>query len=185
MDQDDQRYIVATKKWVKDFVLRLNLCPFAHKVFEEDKIRYQLCNSSAVEELLEFFWQEIEFLTENERFQNTSLIVLPQLTEFENYLSVYYAMETLLEQTEMHEYFQLASFHPNYVFDGSSPNDPSNFTNRSPYPIIHILSVNEVAKGIKTYDKVEEIPFKNIALMKEKGIETLKGMLDRIKNQDE
>lgn len=173
MDQKDQRYILQTKAWIKEFVIKLQLCPFAHRVFEEDRIRYFVSESSEVKEVLQLFWQELEYLMEEKTELSTSILILPQWKSFEQYLSCYYAAETLLEQTETTNIFQLASFHPNYVFDGVNSRDVSNFTNRSPFPLIHILRTEEVTNAIENFSDVEQIPSRNISLMKKMGRDAL------------
>lgn len=162
MDKD--QIITASKYWVEQFVIDLKLCPFAHQPFSEKRIRFEICASTETEEQLLAFWQEVVLLTRIPKEQlSTSLLILPSgLDDFEDYLDFYDLCEQLLEEQNHQELFQLASFHPGYQFDNTKLDDHANYTNRSPYPMIHLLRVEEVAAAIAHYPNVQQVPMKNM-----------------------
>jgi len=152
-----------TQNWVKDFVLKLNLCPFAHVPFREDKIRYALADQPTLEEQMIFFWKEIELIKKLGREEiSNSLIIFPNsLQDFDEYLGFLDLANDLLEKQNKNHIFQLASFHPDYLFGDSTPTDVKHHTNRSPFPTIHILRVDEVEEAIEMHPDTDKIPDTN------------------------
>ena len=170
-------YIIRkTRNWVEHFVIRLNLCPFAKKVFDEEKIRYVVLNSDKIRDLTKKLLDELYFLskTDPNRLETTLLIHPNLLTDFEkfnDYLAI--ADEVLIEMNLIGD-IQIASFHPEYQFAGTEPDAPENFTNRSPYPMLHLLREESLEKGLKNLDQPEDIPKQNIEKMNKLGLEKLK-----------
>jgi uncharacterized protein len=112
----------------------------------------------------------------------TILIILQDaLPEFEEYLDYLEMAEFVIEEINFEGVFQVASFHPDYQFDETLPNDPENYTNRSPYPILHLLREDSVERAIEAYPEVGDIPAQNIEMMNKLGSSTIKKMLDDIK----
>ncbi len=167
--------IHATKKWLEKTVISLNLCPFAHRVLEEGKIRFVLSRAEGMSGIIEEFVLECHHLLKDAH-SSTSLIVIPYLDkDFEYFLDVLEHCENYLEKTQMDIHFQLASFHPKYQFEGTEEMDRSNYTNRSPHAVIHILSVHEVTTAIEAYPDTTLIP--------ENNIRTLSALDDKTWNQ--
>ncbi len=161
-------------------MIGLNLCPFAQRPFTKGLVRFNVALGEGMEAQLIAFWKEIELL-ENvpaEEVSNTILIFPEGLDDFGKYLELYEMAEQLLADQNKSTEFQLASFHPDYQFENTHINDVSNYTNRSPYPFIHILRKKEVEEAIKNYPNIEEVPQRNIETMKKLGIKEIKKLLD-------
>ncbi len=175
MESTDQ-IIRKTRNWIEHFVIRLNLCPFAKKVFDEEKVRYVVLSSGKIEDLTKKLLDELYFLskTEPERIE-TTLLILPNLlgefSKFNDYLAI--ADEILIEMHLTGD-IQIASFHPLYHFAGTDAEAPENFTNRSPYPMLHLLREERLEKALKNYNRPEDIPKHNIEKMNTIGLENLK-----------
>lgn len=159
--------IAISKKWVSDWVIQLNLCPFAAKPFQEDAIRYVLFNPATDFEILDHFAHEIEYLKDKDTVSTTLLVFENEdlVRDFEDFLDIYYYLESKLEDFEWETDFQLAAFHPDYLFGGEHPESNSHYTNRAPFPIIHILRTEQVEAARNFYPDVEEIPQRNIERM--------------------
>ena len=170
-------YIIEkTRDWVEHFVIRLNLCPFAKRVFDEEKIRYVVLTSHQIKDLTKKLLDELYFLskTDPDRIETTLIIfpnLLPEFDDFNKYLGI--ADEILLEMNLVGD-IQIASFHPKYQFAGTKPNALENYTNRSAYPMLHLLREESIEKAIKSYPNPENIPKRNIETMKDLGLEKLK-----------
>lgn len=110
-------------------------------------------------ELLAELLFEVELLDDSPEISNT-LLVLPDMS-FDDYLDLLGAAEELVPEA-----YQVASFHPDYVFKGVDPSDPANSTNRAPHPVLHILRQSEVAAAIATHPDIESVPVRNAALFR-------------------
>ncbi len=172
---ETNKHIESTQKWLKQVVIDLGLCPFANLPFINNQIRYIVCEAEESEAQLTAFWNEVETLKNSDAsIIATTLIIFPnQLDDFHAYLEFIDLAETLLEDQEELENYQLASFHPDYQFAGTEADDVSNYTNRSPYPIVHILRAKELETAIATHPDTAKIPARNIALMEEMGLEKI------------
>ena len=179
MNMKQQRIIEKSKAWVERFVIGLQLCPFAQQPYEKGQVRFEVCFEKKMEQQLAAFWKEIELLinTSKEKISNIILIYPNGVSDFEKYLDLYEIAEQLLSEHKLNKKFQLASFHPNYQFAGTSKNDISNYTNRSPFPFIHILRVREVEAAIKSYPNIEGVPIRNIERMKKMGLAEIKKLM--------
>lgn len=177
---EKQQIIEKSKAWVERFVIGLQLCPFAKRPFEKGRVHFEVCLEKNIEAQLIAFWKEIELLsaTPKETISNSILIFPNGLDDFGQYLDCYDLAEQLLFDQNKEEEFQLASFHPDYQFEGTKKDDVTNFTNRSPYPFIHILRIEEVTEAIENYPNIEEVPERNMRLLKEMGIEQIKTLIN-------
>ena len=174
-------YITHTKEWLAKFVIGLNLCPFAKQPYSRDKIRYVVYEDEKEEALMKVFLEELYHLDQTPVMQvETSLIIHPNcLMDFRSYLNFVQVLENLLAEAAFQGVFQIASFHPDYQFAGTGAEDAENYTNRSPYPMIHLLREESVEKALEHYENPESIPDVNIQKMNALGIE---GIL-KLKNQ--
>jgi hypothetical protein len=135
----EEKVITQTRLWLEKIVIGCNFCPFAAKPFFQDKIRYRVVPSAQKKDILETLVRECSWLEENAETE-TSLLILPEGYEkFNAYLDLLDLAEQLLEKEGYEGIFQLASFHPDYRFAGTKADDAANYTNRSPYPILHLL----------------------------------------------
>jgi hypothetical protein len=172
-----KKIIAQTQQWLTDVIVGLNLCPFAKRVVLADSIRLVVSASQTDEQLLEEFVLEIELLenTDIEKLETTLLIIPKMLTDFEDYNQFLDLIDNLLLQFNWQGIFQIASFHPDYCFADASPDDSENLTNRSPYPILHILREDSVTKAIAQYPDVDGVP--------ERNIKRVAGLSDKEKQQ--
>jgi hypothetical protein len=161
---DNKKIIQQTQQWLTDVIVGLNLCPFAKRVVLIDSIRLVVSGSLTVEQLLEDFVTEIGILksTDTEELETTLLIIPTVLSKFEDYNQFLDLIDDVLLQFDWQGVFQVASFHPNYCFAGADADDSENLTNRSPYPILHILREDSVAKAVANYPSIDDIPKQNI-----------------------
>ena len=178
MNQND-KIIQITHKWFETFVLGLNLCPFARHPYKNDKVRFVVFEGDNLEKLTELVVQEMDYLEKvSPAVCETTLVILrDSLSDFQEYLDYLEVAEYVLEQLELSLVFQVASFHPDYQFDETLPNDAENYTNRSPYPMLHILREDSVERAIEAYPEVGDIPATNIETMNQLGTAKLKKML--------
>ena len=174
----NSQMISQTRQWLENIVIGLNQCPFAKKELVKDRIRFIVCEAEDEEQLLLNLNQELEFIFANDNVE-TSLLILPNvLQDFNDYNQFLDIADALIEKMDFEGEFQIASFHPDYQFADTEFADVENYTNRSPYPILHILREASLEKAIETYPDVDDIPEKNIALLKEMGIEKVKEVLN-------
>jgi hypothetical protein len=156
-----------TQQWFEQVVLGLNLCPFAHRPARAQQIRFSCSTSRREEALLAQLIKEIHHLeqTPSDECETTLFIVPMALADFYDYQFFLGEANRKLKQHQWQGVFQLASFHPHYCFAGAEPNDASNLTNRSPYPIIHILRESSLTDTLEKVDNPDDIPRVNIEKM--------------------
>ncbi len=166
-----QEVIENTRHWLDEMVVGLNLCPFSSSVIARDQVRYAVCDATADEQLQQFYLSELQRLLEaNENDVATSLLMFTQgLEEFGDYLDLLDWFQQLLEQADLTEQVQLASFHPHYLFEGVDADDLSHFTNRSPYPTIHLLRQDQMTKVLTHVSDPKAIYLDNIKTLNKLG----------------
>jgi len=164
--------ISKTKAWIQDFIIKLNICPFAATVFNENKIAYRII-PDINNDHKEFLISSIEELRSNSTIE-TSLLIFPGVySDFFDYLKLIQLGEDCIHSGGYEGDYQFASFHPNYMFENSKPKDPENFSNRSPYPMLHLIREISISEAIKHYGPTDDIPFNNIANLKDIGFDKL------------
>jgi len=176
---DAESIIARTRCWVERAVIGLNLCPFARRPSEAGQVRYVVSDATEPESLLEDVVLELEHLlaTDPEVVETTVLIhpwVLQDFLDYNDFLDV---IDALLDEEPYASVFQVASLHPDYQFAGAEKDDAENYTNRSPYPILHLLRTDVVAKAVDAYPDPEQIPQRNIKLMEKLGAEAMRSLL--------
>jgi len=172
-------YSEVTKRWVESFVVDLNLCPFAKAEVLKNSIRYTVSEVTSQEELLITLKDELVLLSNKPEIETTFLIhanTLKAFEEFNNFLDI---VDQLLIEMKFQGIFQIASFHPEYQFAGSKPDAPENYTNRSPFPMLHILREKSVERAIARYGDTSRISLQNIELMDSLGKRKLQALLSR------
>ena len=173
----DNFAIEVAKRWIKDVVVRYNFCPFAAQVVDNDAIRYQNIDSRNKKMCLEQFVSELQLLDENSSIETTLMIFSQGLADFFDYLDFLQLAEEKLVELEYEGRYQLASFHPNYIFDGCDYDAAENYTNRSPLPIIHILRESSIEAALEGYIEPESIPERNIQCANRLGARHLQNIL--------
>ncbi|MEI6408215.1 MAG: DUF1415 domain-containing protein [Bacteroidota bacterium] len=169
--------IEQTNQWVNSVVIGCNFCPFAAKSVLQKRIRYEVFLGETLDDALASVVKELEYLDENEEIETTLLIFPKHFEDFMAYLDLAETAEDMSIDEGYEGIYQIASFHPDYCFDGATDDDPANYTNRSPYPMLHILREDTLTKVLDHYIDPEGIPERNIAFAKEKGLEYMKGLL--------
>lgn len=171
--------IARTRCWIERTVIKFNLCPFARKPYSGEQIRYAVSDAEEPEQLLADLQRELEHLrTSDPQVLETTVLIHPRvLQDFLDYNDFLDVVDALLAQGYEEE-FQVASLHPDYRFAGTSPDDAENYTNRSPYPVLHLLRVEGVARAISSYANPDRIPERNIEQMEKYGAEAMRAILD-------
>ncbi len=165
-------------------MIGLNLCPFASPPFQNNNIEYTVNLSKSTEQHLHQLAECFTRLDTSADIE-TSLLIYPEAYQsFNDYLDFLDIANHLLEDLNYAGTYQIASFHPNYCFEGSSKNDASNFSNRSPYPMLHLIRESSLEKAIESHPSVEQIPTKNIRKLQEIGYQQLKQKLDNILREE-
>lgn len=169
MSPKERQIIAVTSKWVSSVVIGLNLCPFAGRVFVEEMTRLVVSDATTKSGLLLDLKTEIDHLDTHPETE-TTLLIHPQILEdFYDYNDFLDQADRLLEELDRVGVYQVASFHPNYLFAGTEPGDAENYTNRSPYPMLHLLREESVSKAVAAHPNPESIPDRNVALLKKEG----------------
>lgn len=177
---DNETLIARTRCWVEKAVVALNLCPFARKPFEGEQVRYVVSRAESEEQLFADLQHELEHLRQSapEVVETTVLIHPGVLNDFLDYNDFLGVVDELIEQGGYAGEFQVASLHPAYQFAGTQPGDAQNYTNRSPYPVLHLLREAGLARAIAGYARPDKIPERNIRLMDELGAAKMQALLD-------
>ena len=165
--------IEDTQRWLMEAVIGLNLCPFAKAVVVKDRVRYRVCLSSAPQDVLQMLADELQFLASvDASMVDTTLLIapyaLPVFLDFNEFLGECVA---LLESQGLVGELQVADFHPNYQFAGEAPDAMGHFTNRAPYPTLHLLRESSVDEAVAVYPDAALIFERNIASLDSLGVQ--------------
>lgn len=173
-----------TLHWVRDFIVAHSICPFAQREVERDSVRIEVVRSKKMAVALEELMAEMAWLDEHKQTE-TSLLVFPTLfRDFEHYLDFVDLAESLLVEQGYEGIYQLATFHPDYCFADAEPDDVANYTNRSPYPMLHLLREASLEKAIAVYGDTEQIPERNIAYLEAMGSDAAEAILARCMREE-
>ena len=166
-DAQRDEVIDATRNWLEKAVIGLNLCPFAKAVHVKRQIRYAVSDAQTEDELLDDLVRELKYLAAaNPNDVETTLLIHPfALVDF---LDV---ADAALDELDLTGEMQIASFHPRYQFAGTQPDDIENYTNRSPYPILHLLREESIERGMAAFPDAAQIFEKNIDTLDRLGHE--------------
>lgn len=170
---DADTVLAATRNWIEKAVIGLNLCPFAKAVYVRQQVRYRVCEATAPEALLAALIEELQHLAAANPAQvDTTVLVHPRVLDgfldFNDFLQL---GNEVLADLELEGELQIASFHPRYQFAGTEPDAMENFTNRSPYPILHLLRESSIDRAVEAFPQAERIYEKNIATLESLGPE--------------
>jgi hypothetical protein len=181
-EMDNQTIIDGTRRWISSMVIGLNLCPFARRVFGTDKIRYVVTGAADEKTLLAELADELKTLASSPISKvETTLLIHPRvLGRFLDYYDFLGVGELLLEDLGLRGAIQIASFHPDYQFAGTAPSAVENYTNRSPYAMLHLLREDSISKVASDPDELLEIPRRNVATMRGLGREKILEKLQAI-----
>ncbi|EDM83919.1 DUF1415 domain-containing protein [Limnobacter sp. MED105] len=173
----DLEIVEATRRWVEQVVVAFNLCPFAKRELMKERVRFVVSKSTDEATLLDELAHELALLNVDQAVETTLLIHPQVLQDFYQYNDFLEAADELLVDMDLEGVYQVASFHPDYQFGGTEPNDVENYTNRSPYPMLHLLREDSLSQAIDNYPEVDLIPERNIECMNEQGLEKMQSLL--------
>ncbi|MEM6983236.1 MAG: DUF1415 domain-containing protein [Pseudomonadota bacterium] len=173
--------ISQTREWVSSVIVKYNFCPFARKEVENNCIHYIVSNANTIDDaVMDMLEQCIELDRERER--ETTLIMFDNgFSDFEDFLDLVDLANALLVAQGFEGKYQIANFHPDYVFADSNETDPANYTNRAPFPTLHLIREASMSEALENYDEPESIPEHNINLARRKGIDFWQHLLENCK----
>ena len=185
-DATDAQIVEAVRHWLSRAVIGLNLCPFAKSVYVKDQVRYVVSPATGYEDLLDELERELRGLADADPAQtDTTLLIVPHaLADFLAYNDFLYFAERLLRSLRLAGTLQIASFHPDYQFEGTEADDIENYTNRAPYPILHLLREDSIARAAEAFPDAADIYERNQATMRRLGIDGYRRWMSE-KSEDE
>lgn len=174
-----EKVVEVTKGWVNDFVVGMNLCPFAKRELEANSVRFFVSKAETEEQLLVDLQAELDLLVADESVETTLLIHPAVLQSFYDYNQFLDYADSLLVKLDLEGVIQIASFHPDYQFADTGPDDVENYTNRSPYPMLHLIREESLERAVAHYPDPEQIPERNIVMMKQLGREKVQRLFQQ------
>ncbi|KWE52163.1 peptidase [Burkholderia ubonensis] len=173
--------LAATRHWLARAVIGLNLCPFAKSVYVKDQVRYAISEATTLEDALADLETELLRLdAADPRQVDTTLVIYPHaFAEFLDYNDALFFADRLVRQLKLDGVLQIASFHPRYQFDGTEPDDIENYTNRAPYPILHLLREDSIARAADAFPDASAIYEKNQETLRRLGHDGWRDWMNR------
>lgn len=173
LSADHDLIIANTQQWLERAVIGLNLCPFAKAVHVHGRIRYVVSNAKHIDGLLEELDRELLTLNEADpAVCETTLLIHPQLLQdFLDYNDFLEIAEGVVEELELDGILQIASFHPQYQFEGTEPDDIENYSNRAPYPTLHLLRESSIERAVESFPDIAGIYERNVQTLRQLGLE--------------
>jgi uncharacterized protein len=167
----DDQVLTQTKNWLEKAVIGLNLCPFAKAVYVKNQVRLVVSKARHADDLLEELDRELDLLVATPASEiDTTLLIHPTLfddfLDFNDFLEI---AEGVVDEHGLDGVIQLASFHPKFQFDGTEPDDISNYTNRAPFAILHLLREESVERAVEAFPQADAIFEVNIATLEKLG----------------
>ena len=172
MNSDEERDVIqATQHWLDKAVIGLNLCPFAKAVVAKQQVRMVVCMDSEPEQVLEMLQQEMQLLVDTDAAViDTTLLIAPKLLpDFLDFNEFLFDCDSVLASMELEGVLQIADFHPRYQFAGTQTDDISNFTNRAPYPTLHLLREESMNKAVAAFPDASLIYERNVEVLEALG----------------
>lgn len=173
--------VAETRDWLTKAVIGLNLCPFAKAVQVKDQIRFAVSDATDAEGVLTDLQDELALLAETdpEKIDTTLLIIPDALDDFLDFNDFEELSDRLLKRMRLVGELQVATFHPLFQFADTQPDDIENYTNRSPYPILHLLREDSIDRAVESFPDAAEIYEKNIDTMNRLGLEGWKKLMTK------
>ena len=172
--------IAQTRRWLERAVIGLNLCPFAKAVYVKQQVRFVLSEATTTEALLEELTAELSLLSQTDpQAVDTTLLVHPRvLTDFLDYNDFLDRADAAVAALGLEGEIQVASFHPQYQFAGTYPDEMGNYTNRAPFPTLHLLREASIDRAVAAFPDPDVIVERNIATLEELGVEGWKRLME-------
>jgi len=170
---DDEAVIAAMREWIEKAVIGLNLCPFAKAVYVKNQVRFVVSSARHLDGLLEDLDRELDFLAaaDPDEIDTTLLIhptLLPDFLDFNDFMQL---ADAAIEEHDLDGVIQIASFHPRFQFEGTEPDDLGNYTNRAPFPTLHLLREASIERAVAAFPEAETIYQRNIETLQKLGLE--------------
>lgn len=183
--QNDQQTIQHTIVWLEKIVIGLNLCPFAKAIHVKRQIRYVVSHATKSDALLCDLKREMQLLIDADpsEIESTLLIHPDVLQDFGDYNSFLNLCDLALDELELDGVLQIASFHPDYQFVDTDYADVSNYSNRSPYPTLHLLREESIERVVDSSEDAAEIYERNIATLEKLGLDEMDALLASVKDE--
>ncbi|MCG8427746.1 MAG: DUF1415 domain-containing protein [Chromatiales bacterium] len=171
----------ATERWIKEVVVGLNLCPFAAPVVNANRILYHVSEEMEIEAIYRDLLSALDQLQRSDEQElATGFLVLGKgLADFNEYLAFLETVDDMLPEAGLDGVIQVAGFHPDYCFADSDEADPANYTNRSPYPMFHLIREDDLEAAVASHPDPAGIPARNIQLLRDMGLEEMRQRLRR------
>ena len=168
----EEQVLAATRHWLEKAVIGLNLCPFAKAVYVKNQVRLVVSKARHADDLLEELDRELDLLVATPADEiDTTMLIHPTLfddfLDFNDFLEV---AEGVVDEHGLDGVIQLASFHPQFQFDGTEPDDISNYTNRAPFAVLHLLREESVERAVEAFPQADAIFDVNIATLEKLGL---------------
>jgi hypothetical protein len=168
----DEEVIAAMRLWVEKAVIGLNLCPFAKSVYVKNQVRFVVSHAKHLDGFLEDLDRELDFLAEADpQDVDTTLLIHPSLLpDFEDFNDLSIIAESAVEEHGLEGVIQVASFHPKFQFADTDPDDIGNYTNRAPFPTLHLIREESLARAVEAIPNAEDIFERNIETLQHLGL---------------
>lgn len=180
MTQSDCPIAKQTLNWIRSFIIEYNLCPFAKGPVNKGALRIKVSESRKKAQALEELMLEILYLDQHPEIETSVLVFADYFKDFFAYLDFVDLAEQLIVAQDYEGVYQIATFHPEYYFDDVDPDDVTNFSNRSPYPMLHLLREDALEKAIASFGNTDVIPERNMATLRQLGLDKIKSILKEI-----
>lgn len=177
---EDAAPIAKVRRWLQDVVIGYNFCPFAQREFDAGRVRYRVFEGRKSKGAIAALLDELDFLAEHDDIETTLLILADGWRDFYDYLTLLETAQQALEDTGYEGIYQLASFHPDYVFADEAVDDASNYTNRSPLPLLHLLRESSIERAIASDPNIDQIPERNKQVARARGTTFWRELLAKI-----
>ena len=168
---NDEEILSQTRSWLEKAVIGLNLCPFAKAVYLKNQVRLVVSHARHADDLLEELDRELDLLvaTPAQKLETTLLIHATLFEEFLDFNDFLEIAEGVVDEHGLDGIVQMASFHPHFQFEGTELDDISNFTNRAPFAILHLLREDSVTRAVDAFPEIDMIYQRNIETMQKLG----------------
>ena len=176
----DEQVLADTRRWIEKAVIGLNLCPFARAVYVKDQVRIVVSRARHLDAFLDELDRELDLLVNTPAEEvDTTLLVHPTLfPDFEVFNDFMGVVDAVVVEHGLEGVVQVANFHPAFLFDGEAPDDPSHFTNRAPYPTLHLLREDSVERAVASdAGDAEKIVERNLATLRGLGVAGIQALL--------
>jgi len=166
----ENKVITETIAWIQSIVIDCHFCPFAAKAIADKSVHFVVLEEASEKLALASLLEQFQYLNDVVDVETTFLIFPNDFKDFHSYLALVSGAEKLAKRNHYEGIYQIASFHPEYCFAGSDIDDPANYTNRSIYPMLHLLRESSITQALHHFPHPELIPQRNIDFAREKGL---------------